>query len=195
MISSPAIGEEALVPAGREIYSHHRQYILKGVETDIDVRPAGLFGLRMPTVPAGSKLVPVKSSAALKACVPLAGTFVADGPCFLDDDGDGLFDRSALDNIKMALKLKSPVPYSASDLEIVGRDSFRSTIIYQGSGSDSLKFSYREFSDNLARPAFTEDLLVPREAVPSLVMVKNLKLEVISVSGLGLKYRIVDVLP
>jgi hypothetical protein len=64
-------------------------------------------------------------------------------------------------------------------------------MLFQGATSDSLRFSYREFSNDMARPAFTEDLSIPREPFPSMIMVKNLQLEVLAVSGMGMRYRVV----
>jgi hypothetical protein len=191
IISLPDIGAEATVAAGGDVYSYIRMYTIKGAQIDADTR-AGSWLLKKD-VPSGTKLVPVATKAKFKACVPYAGSFEPDGPCFLDDDGDGVFDRQAGDDYEMATKLKQPVPYSKVDVSIARADSFKRVILFQGATSDSLRFSYREFSNDMARPAFTEELSIPREPFPAMVMVKNLQLEVLGVSGMGLRYRIVAV--
>ncbi|MGD9472067.1 MAG: hypothetical protein AB7V38_07900 [Novosphingobium sp.] len=45
----------------------------------------------------------------------------------------------------------------------------------------------------MARPAFTEELTIPREPFPAMIMLKNLQIEVLGVSGMGLQYRLIKV--
>lgn len=93
----------------------------------------------------------------------------------------------------MAMKIKIPAPYSAATIFAVRTDAFKEVILYQGATADSVRFSYRQFKDDLARPAFTEELTIPREPFPAMMMVKNLQIEVMAVTGMGLRYRIVKV--
>lgn len=109
----------------------------------------------------------------------------------MDDDGDGLFDRQATDDYNLAAKLKAPVPYSKIPISVSREDSFKRVILFQGATADSLRFSYREFSNDMARPAFTEELVIPREPFPAMIMIKNLQLEVLGVSGMGMRYRVI----
>lgn len=190
IVSSPEMGVEAEVPAGGELYTYSRSYSIDGVKLDADTK-AGDW-LAEKEVPAGTKLVRVSSKAKFKGCVPLEDSFEGGGPCFLDDDGDGMFDRHARDGYTMARKLKEPVHYSPTEISLSRVDSFKRVFLFQGATSDSLRFSYREFQDSLARPAFTEDLTIPREQFPSVVMLKDLRIEVLGVSGMGLRYRVVD---
>lgn len=191
IVSNPPIGIESTVPAGGDIYSFVRLYTIDGYQLDADTK-AGHW-LLQESVKHGTKLVPVETTKAVKACVPYDFSFDAKGPCFIDDDGDGKFDRHSGDEVTMFRKLKSPVPYSQTKIALSREDSFRRSIIYQGATADSLRFSYREFNDDMARPAFTEELSVPRETLPAMIMVKNLQLEVLKISGMGLTYRIVKV--
>lgn len=195
IVAKPELGKEAVVAAGGEVFSYSKRFIVPAVQTNIDSRPSGWLGLGAQNIPAGTKLVIVSSNARLKACVPIANSVSTEGPCFLDDDGDGVFDRNALDQVKMATRLKQPVPYSPAELTFEGQDSFKRLVLYQGATSDTLRFSYREFSDDMARPAFTEELSIPREAFPSMIVVKNLQLEILGVTGMGLRYRVVKILP
>ena len=136
-------------------------------------------------------LVPVDTKTAFKACVPAEGTFDPAGPCFMDDDGDGRFDRQATNDYNMAGKLKVPVPYVKMPISISREDSLKRVILYQGATGDSLKFSYREFKFDMARPAFTEEISVPRESLPAMVRVKNMQIEVLAITGMGMRYRMV----
>lgn len=187
--TTPEIGVESLVPAGGEVYSYIRVYTIDGARLQAGSGPGSYF--RGRSVAAGTELVPVTTKSAYKGCVPAPGTFQPVGPCFMDDDGDGHFDRQATDDYNIAGKLKVPVPYVRVPISVARQDSFKRVILFQGATSDSLRFSYREFSDDMARPAFTEDLTIPREQFPYMVRIKNLQLEVLGVSGMGMRYRII----
>lgn len=189
--SSPKIGAEAVVPAGEAIYSYARVYTIDGAQLKAGSGPGSY--LRGRSVAAGTELVPVPTKSAYKACVPAPGTLDPDGPCFMDDDGDGQFDRQATNGYNMAQRLKEPVPYSRVPISLTREDSFKRLILFQGATSDSLRFSYREFDNDLARPAFTEDLTIPREQFPAMIRIKNLQIEVLGVTGMGLRYRVVRV--
>jgi hypothetical protein len=191
VVSFPQVGAETTIPAGGEVYSYLSVYTIDGARIDADTK-AGDWLLEQP-VASGTQLVPVKTKTKFKGCVPLANTFEPAGPCFLDDDGDGRFDRHASDDSKRALKLKRPVPYTKMPISIVRADSFMRVILYQGATTDTLRFSYREFKDDMARAAFTEELTIPREAFPFMMRVKNLQIQVSAVSGMGLRYKLVRV--
>lgn len=191
LISFPEVGVPNTIPAGGTIYSYVKMYAIPGARLDADTK-AGDWLVERP-VPAGTELVPVNTRAAFKACAPYPGSLEANGPCFLDDDGNGTFDRQARDNITIERKLKPPVPYSLVDVSVLRSDAFKRVILFQGANSDSLRFSYREFNDDMARPAFTEELTIPREPFPAMIMLKNLQIEVLGVSGMGLQYRLIKV--
>ena len=190
VIANPPLGQENTIPAGGEVYSYVRLYTITGYQLEADTK-AGHWLLEEP-VKAGTRLVDVPTSKAVKACAPEPNSFTALGPCFIDDDGDGKFDRHSGDQSTMFRKLKPPVSYSETKLTISREDSFKRTILFQGATSDTLRFSYREFKNDMARPAFTEELSILREAMPSMIMLKNLQIEVIGVSGMGLTYRLVQ---
>jgi len=44
------------------------------------------------------------------------------------------------------------------NMDVPERNSFRQEFIYNGKTKDTLKISYREFKDDMARPAFYQDL-------------------------------------
>lgn len=191
IISKPEIGKENTVPAGEELYSFNRLYTVEGYQLDASTK-AGNWLLETP-VEAGTRLIPVSTTKAAKACVPQLGTFTPVGPCFIDDNGDGLFDRHSADEVTMFRKLKPPVPYSRTSLIVTREDNFKKIFLFQGATVDTLRFSYREFRNDLARPAFTEELSILREPFPAMIMLKNLQIEILNVSGMGLSYRVIKV--
>lgn len=81
--------------------------------------------------------------------------------CLMDVDNNGSFDKSMFNTREKYFDLSNAVPYSTkttSEIEVEEQGSFRVDFIYQGLAKGVLKFSYREFSGGIARPAFTQDL-------------------------------------
>ena len=73
---------------------------------------------------------------------------------------------------------------------IVSNDSFQQTLIYSGKVGDKINISYREFSDNYARPAFNNDVEYDlRES--STIGYKGAKLEIIEATNEHIKYRVI----
>ncbi|MEH6789950.1 hypothetical protein [Parasphingorhabdus sp.] len=186
---SPELGVETVVPAGGEVYSFTRVYTLDGARLEADSGPGSY--LRGRSISVGTELVSVGTKAAFKACVPIKGTFEPDGPCFLDDDGDGRFDRQATNDYNLAQRLKIPVPYSRLPISVYREDSLRRVFLFQGATQDSLRFSYREFSAGLARPAFTEELTIQLAEFPLMIQLKDIQLMVLRVDGMGMRYKVV----
>lgn len=191
VITDPPIGRVVTVSAGSNIFSATPIYSQEGLQTNADSRPSGWFGLGAQDIPSGTKLVRLEGGNSIGACVPEAGSFDPKGPCFYDEDHNGTFDRTSLDAGKISTKLKVPLPYSKATLSVAVQNLFQRVFLYQGATADSIRFSYREFNGTLARPAFTEEIVVPRDLFPAMVRIKDLQIEVLSVSGLGLTYRVV----
>jgi len=53
---------------------------------------------------------------------------------------------------------KDPVDYKFSTIETWSKDGFKKELIYGGLSQKSIQISYREFIDETARPAFTQEL-------------------------------------
>lgn len=150
--------------------------------TDADVVRGTITG--NIKIDAGEPLYPVATKAKVKVCS-------ANGPCGLDDDGDGRFDRIALDDMVAALKLKEPVAYHIEERQVAAGDNFRQVISYLGISGDTLRLSYREFSNDMARPAFNEELTFPlAKGFPQQIAFKDLRMTILGIDGLGLRYRI-----
>ena len=76
------------------------------------------------------------------------------------------------------------------EVEGDGASSFRKVIIYSGVGDGIIKFSYREFTNDMARPAFTEELTLPLgKSFPQDIAIKDQVFTLISVDGMGLTYQ------
>lgn len=187
-VSVPEAGVERTVSVGSPIHEYSRRYEVQSqhVITDQQMRVAPLG---FPTtVEAHTPMISVDTRARFKACV-------AFGPCAIDDDGDGTFDRLAADDFARAFRLRVSVPYRRETVTSNVRAGVRQVILYHGASGDTLRLSYREFTtDDMARPAFTEELSIPlTRQFPQLVAVKGIRLRIHGIDGLGLRYEVVPV--
>lgn len=99
----------------------------------------------------------------------------ADGQLCLDSA-----DVCAPANYTLETKLNSLYP-----------DSFQQTLLYNGKIGNRITLAYREFSNNLARPAFSND--VDYDLSESTILgYKGARLEVISATNTEITYRILS---
>jgi hypothetical protein len=147
--------------------------------------------------PAGS-LLTVERANPLKACTT-SGGYVDHlvGPrgaaCLMDNDMDGAFDKaSAADVLFTTKKINPPARYTLVSVTTPeAGNSFRQALIYLGTSAGTLRLSYREFSNDMARPAFTEELSFPMEATfPQTVAWRDTRITLLGVSNAGLRYRV-----
>lgn len=69
-------------------------------------------------------------------------------------------------------------------------NSFQQTLLYSGRVGDKLKISYREFSNNLARPAFNNDVEYDF-STSKIIGYKGASLEVISADNTSITYKVI----
>lgn len=92
------------------------------------------------------------------------------GPvCLVDQDSNGIFEGALNIVNRRWAKLDAPTPYAMRALPFERSKSYsrpdarfsgkKRELLYQGLSKGTVKVSYREFIDNLARPAFTQDIL------------------------------------
>ena len=181
--SRPAAGADEVATVGSPVYEKFRYDAVEvSVLPEEAVKKTLTGKIRLP---AGAPLYQqIHSNAKYKACVP-------SGPCGLDDDGDGNFDRIALDSAVRALTLESPAPYEIQEVGIRSDKDFKQVVTYLGVTNGALRLSYREFINDLARPAFTEELTFPLEkSFPQEIAFKDVRILVLGVDGRGLRYQV-----
>lgn len=67
--------------------------------------------------------------------------------------------------------------------------NFQRTLMYTGRSGDSITISYREFSGNIARPAFTQDLIFDISKDP-VIGVRGARIEVMAADNVSITYRV-----
>ena len=72
---------------------------------------------------------------------------------------------------------------------LLTKDSFQQTLIYSGKVGNKINISYREFSGNIARPAFNNDVEYDLSE-SSIIGYKGAKIEVLEATNQHIKYRV-----
>jgi hypothetical protein len=150
----PKLNVEATVNVGQVMVGEHDylsqdRAILRGSLN-------GSFWMGRNAAVAGNSLVAVMSSGQKVYCMPPGGL---GSPCVKDTHGDGFFDKAFTMNAYGMLVNESnidPVGYRQANQTI--EDGFKYELIYQGRDSSVVRIAYREYTDNLAKPAFSQEL-------------------------------------
>ena len=85
---------------------------------------------------------------------------------------------------------------ASSDINIVTKTRVRDTnfkqeFVYNGRIGNELKFIYREYKSNFARPAFTQELVYDL-GISEEIGFRDLKLKIISASNLDIQYEVIS---
>jgi hypothetical protein len=138
---------------------------------------------------AGSSLVAAMSQGVKVYCLPPGGM---GSPCVKDTNGDGLFDKASTMNAYGILVNESniePVGYRQGEQNI--EDGFKYELIYQGLDGNVVRIAYREYTENLARPAFSQDLSYTLELEgPTGVRFRDASLTIHSANNNEISYTV-----
>lgn len=69
--------------------------------------------------------------------------------------------------------------------------NFGQQLLYQGKSGNTLKLSYREFTGDMARPAFTQDLTFDLSDGP-VIGTKGARVEVLEATNTSIRYRLLQ---
>lgn len=109
--------------------------------------------------------------------------------------GDICIDDSSkyfLAQLDFQYELKQDLDHIRKVNKVVKRqENFIQEIIYNGRIGDYLKFIYREFSYNLARPAFTQEVQYDMSK-SRVVGFKSLRLDIVKASNTEITYRLIN---
>jgi hypothetical protein len=193
----PEPGVEATATVGSALLERYNMVAVSTprLRDDLEV---GLGIQGKVVVPSGAVLR-VERASPLKACTVAQDTYVDHftGPrgaaCLYDNDMDGTFDQASAEAVLLTKKkIKPPAAYTMTDAPAAaGSDYFRQTLTYLGAAGGVLRLSYREFSHDMARPAFTEELSYPvAAAYPQTLTWRDTKITLLGLDNDGLRYRV-----
>lgn len=111
--------------------------------------------------------------------------------CAIDREGTGVLDAVSYNNSDVYVPISPPAPYDAriENEELDIKDNFHVEVLYQGISKGEIKISYREFMNDMARPAFNQDLsyeLNPKGE--TAIGFKGMRLRVLKADSQSIEY-------
>ena len=124
------------------------------------------------------------------ARIDVTGLF---GDLFLVDDGESLQIASYSEKgaLLKTMTTADPSAYSSGTYSIYRPNGFQQTLVYLGKDGNKITFSYREFEDDFARPAYTMDVTYSLDE-SNIIVFKIAKIEVIDASSSSITFRVLD---
>jgi hypothetical protein len=86
---------------------------------------------------------------------------------------------------------KDIIEYTLTYAPVPKKEYFKQEFIYNGRVANALKFMYREYIDDLARPAFTQDLQYDLSE-SKIIGFRGLRIEVISATNTNIEYKVLN---
>lgn len=108
------------------------------------------------------------------------GYFMSNGLGFVRNDGELSEEQIALISNTTHVDLELP--------------SFKQEFVYNGVAESIVRFMYREYKDDMARPAFTQNLVYDLNQSNRIVF-QSVELEVIEANNAEIKYRLLSGFP
>jgi hypothetical protein len=176
VIRSPELNTQSTVGPGEVVYTETIVKMGKLVSQTAVLKEDTAPAKKGPALPAGTHLIfivpEVNSPMHFSGAVPgrrtacLESAFQTGGLggakrfiCLQDTNDDGRLDRPVVKGYKLnpafvrpAYEVQTTVKQDPSS-----RTTFKGEIVYQGAASGTLRLGYREYADDMARPAFFQD--------------------------------------
>lgn len=86
---------------------------------------------------------------------------------------------------------KAGAQFTPVEITMIDAANFRQELIYQGRSGTSIRISYREFSGDLARPAFTQDLTFDISE-DRVIGAKGARVEILDATNTSVRYRLLQ---
>jgi len=186
IVARPSTGEVSVAPTGSIIFERFN------AESGPAVKPSAgatktedmIYKLK---IEAGETLAIVQDGKKVIAC-----QYAVEMPlCLIDRDLDGTFEAANAAGGLYPKKLKEPIPYQRgfTAMRPPSRDQFRQQLSFLGLSGSTLRLSYKEFLNDLARPAFTDEVTFNMPGTyPETIAYKDVVIEVLGINNAGLQY-------
>jgi len=113
--------------------------------------------------------------------------------CLFDSKNNSTFDKVGSLINSLYADLNPSVPYTLTNTESkLHQDSFKYVALYQGKKGDSIKISFREFKNDMARPAFTQDIEYElNNDGTTIIGFKGLRIEILKATNMNITYKVI----
>lgn len=112
--------------------------------------------------------------------------------CLTDLNNDNQFTHFSAFGSSDYGNLDSPAKYKLVQSSSFMNDSFKYVALYQGKKGNAIKISFREFKNNMARPAFTQDIEYELDSnEKTTIGFKGLRIEVLKATNFDITYKVI----
>lgn len=191
------LNELSTANVGDVIFSQFDYYSTEGAVMINSFSKA--VGLGSVKVPAGEFLLEVRIDEKKAYCTehltyvdPLVGPYKTS--CYFDTDDNKRFEKLwvAPGALPFTYDISPEIPYKITEIH-TGSQGFKYELLYNGISGNVIHLSYREFIDNLIRPAFQQDITYTiKDEKPTVINFRGVKIEVLSVGNNEIQYRVLS---
>lgn len=193
----PEIGVESSATVGSQLFSQFRYWSKSGyrIKGDYNSRLA----LGRIKVSEGDFVVRAAVDGQVVYCTekyayidPLTGPFAT--ACFVDIGEVGKFVKvkARPGAIWFENNIVPPIRYERSELIAPKADSFKHELLYQGFSKGTLRLSYREYINDMARPSFFQDVSYDIGSYPTEITFKTVRLQILGTDNNRIKYKVLS---
>ncbi|WP_428026894.1 hypothetical protein [Arcobacter sp.] len=112
--------------------------------------------------------------------------------CLINSNDGNYFTHYAIKNESKLYPLDEPIKYKLIQNILYNENSFKYQALYQGKVGNKIKISFREFKNDMARPAFTQDIIYELNSnKPTIIGFKGLRIKIIKATNLDITYSVI----
>ena len=114
--------------------------------------------------------------------------------CLVDVSDKGYFTHYGLYLSGKVFDLPEEIKYEMTlDPAVFVEDSFKYVVLYQGVTDNKVKISFREFYEDRARPAFSQDIYYDLDpSGKAIIGFKGLRIAIEEATNFGVRYRVIE---
>ena len=179
-INSPALNAKVTTEIGQTMVEKGYEYLEKAIR--LDSLPVSK-SLKLKTLKAGDILPYVTTYAGndLYYNSSFEGISV--------NEKSGKADFYTAEGVRHIVGSKQKIFYTQTTVTKRSEAGFKQQYIYNGKSGNTIKFTYREFNGDMARPAFTQDLQYDLSE-SNIIGFKELRIEVLKATNIDIEYKV-----
>lgn len=110
---------------------------------------------------------------------------------YYKSDIDGIYSTGLSYNGLTLIKPKEQLEYIQTNVSSKNKDYFKEEFIYNGRVGNALKFIYREYINDYARPAFTQEVQYDLSE-NKIIGFRGMRIEIINASNTKIEYKVLN---
>ena len=202
-VDMPPVGELSEASIGSSLIQKAKVYVVDGLRLDSPL-VIEAFGSRLELgVGDYAALSRTRLHTLYSAVDQIGGRYYNFGTLTESDIGfrksleDGRIDAFSLPyNSGMIIPHETDESLTLTEIEVtaVQEPSFRQELIYNGRIGDTIRVLYREFQNDMARPAFTQDVVYDLSE-SNIIGFRDVRIEIVDANNTRVRYSVISGFP